>query len=101
MRILETPAFARRIAALLTESEHWALQEFVAAMPLTGRLIPGGHGLRKLRWRTKGRGKRGGLRVIYYYRVKDYIFFVAAYSKTEREDLSATQLRALVQLIGE
>ena len=101
MRILEAPAFARKIVTLLTDLEHWGLQEFVAAMPMAGKLIPGGHGFRKLRWRTKGRGKRGGIRVIYYYRVKEYIFFVAAYSKTEQEDLRSDQLRALVRLIEE
>ena len=64
--------------------------------PQAGEVIPGGDGLRKLRIKLPGRGKRGGGRVIYaVFHLKSRIMLAAVYSKSEREDLTQDELRAL------
>jgi hypothetical protein len=70
--------------------------------PQLGVLIRGSGGLRKLRWSSKGRGKRGGIRVIYYWNEASETFYMLfAYAKNEQEDLTAQQLRALRRLVRE
>lgn len=103
MKILATPYFFRRIHELLTSAEYGDLEDHVIANPMSGALIPGGKGLRKLRWKVKSKatGTRGGVRVIYYYRVGAVLYFVTVYEKNECEDLSAKELKALVHLIQE
>jgi hypothetical protein len=65
-------------------------------------LIPGGGGIRKLRWRAEGRGKRRGWRVIYYGAVSDDVcYMLYAYTKNEQGDLSHAQIRALGRLVRE
>jgi mRNA-degrading endonuclease RelE of RelBE toxin-antitoxin system len=93
---VETPIFARRIADYLDDDEYCRLQTFLVLHPQTGKIIQGSGGLRKLRWAGSGRGKRGGLRVIYYRWVsKDRISMLTVYSKSERDDLTADQLKQL------
>ena len=66
--------------------------------PDAGDLISGGRGLRKLRRPAKGRGKRGGARVIYYHVVsQNLILLIVAYAKNEKEDLDRRQLQILAQ----
>lgn len=68
------------------------------AWPEAGDIIPGTGGFRKLRWaaRRRGKGKRGGLRVIYYYLVADtQIWFMSVYDKDEAADLSGKEKRVL------
>ncbi len=70
--------------------------------PEAGDLIPGSGGLRKLRWRLMGKGKRGGLRLIYYWDVPDStVFMLMIYRKSENEDLTQRQLRILRGLVEE
>lgn len=65
-----------------------------------GDLIPGSHGLRKLRWKTAGSGKRGGTRVIYYWQTVDaQLWMLYAYAKAEHEDLTRTQLKQLAEVV--
>ncbi len=66
MRFIETPIFTKELQHLLEDEEYRALQLALLFRPEQGSLIPGAGGLRKLRWRQKGKGKRGGCRVIYY-----------------------------------
>jgi hypothetical protein len=62
--------------------------------------MPGSGGLRKLRWSAGGRGKRGGIRVIYYWFVsKDIILLLYVFAKSERDDLTTEQLRQLRKII--
>ena len=96
MAILETPIFTRRITSLLPDEEIRRLQTALLLRPEQGDLIPGAHGLRKVRWRQPRRGKRGGLRVIYYWdEAGDRIFMVFVYEKTRQSDLTQAQLRQL------
>lgn len=72
----------------------------LAVHPHAGDLIPGGRGLRKLRRPAKGRGKRGGARVIYYHVSSQHlILLIVAYAKNEQEDLDRRQLQILAQLV--
>jgi mRNA-degrading endonuclease RelE of RelBE toxin-antitoxin system len=102
MVILETSIFTRRITAFLADDEVRRLQAALVLRPAQGTLIPGTHGLRKLRWRLRGRGKRGGLRVIYYWDESgDRILMIFVYAKTRQSDLSQAQLRQLAQVVRE
>ena len=74
----------------------------MAAHPTAGDLIPRTGGARKLRWARPGKGKRGGIRVIYYFHDgKDTIWFLAVYAKSDQENLSSAELNELKDLIQE
>ncbi len=96
MLIIETPIFTRRIQAILSDEEYRLLQIHLVNKPDVGKIIPRSRGLRKLRWSTGGHGKRGGIRVVYYwFMAKDTILLLFAYSKSEQDDLTSEQLRQL------
>ncbi len=98
VEFIETPTFTALIAEYLEDDEYRALQSFLARDPETGDVIPGTGGFRKLRWadRRRGKGKRGGLRVIYYYLLTDaQIWLMTLYDKGEVADLSAAEKRLL------
>ena len=80
----------------MNDEEYAELQTFLAGRPDAGNVIKGSGGMRKLRWAGSGRGKRGGLRVIYYWWVaKDRISMLMIYPKNEQDDLSTNQLKLL------
>jgi hypothetical protein len=83
----------------LSDDEYKELQAELIARPDAGSLIPGSGGLRKLRWRVTGHGKRGGMRVIYYWHVPDFIFMLIPFMKNEAEDLTKDQLGRLRQTV--
>jgi mRNA-degrading endonuclease RelE of RelBE toxin-antitoxin system len=96
MVFVETPVFTRRIADYLDDDEYARLQLFLGLHPQTGKVIQGSGGIRKLRWPGSGRGKRGGLRVIYYWwALKERISMLMVYAKSEKDDLTAEQLKQL------
>ena len=100
MVFVELTPFVAFRDAHWTDEELAALQTFLLASPDAGSLIRGAGGLRKLRWRVRGRGKRGGTRLIYYWdRPEDRIYLIYGYSKSDREDLTPSQLRVLRQLV--
>lgn len=101
---IETPVFTRQVVEALSDAEYTRLQMALVLRPGMGDLIPGTGGLRKIRWgeSARGRGKRGGVRVIYYwYRSESLIYLLLAYSKTERDDLTPEQKRILRKLVAE
>jgi len=74
----------------------------LSVRPESGVIIKGSGGIRKLRWAGSGRGKRGGIRVIYYYLTADeQIYMLYAYPKSEKDDLTSDQLKQLKQLVEE
>lgn len=92
--------FEKTAAGLLSESDILELEIQLVAQPDAGDLIQGGRGLRKLRRPAKGRGKRGGARVIYYHIVANsVILLIVAYAKNQQEDLDRDQLRLLATLV--
>ena len=100
MIIKETPVFTRRVIEILTDDEYKELQAMLAQQPDIGSIIPGGGGLRKVRWSIKGKGKRGGSRVIYYWFVEDEsILMLFIFKKNERSDLTKEQLKQLRTIV--
>ncbi|MGH8113729.1 MAG: type II toxin-antitoxin system RelE/ParE family toxin [Rhodanobacteraceae bacterium] len=99
MVFIETSVFTRQVQELLTDDEYADFQSALAANPLTGDVIEGTGGLRKVRVAAQGRGKRGGARVIYYY-VGDsaQIRLLLIYAKWRKDDLSADEKRTLRHL---
>jgi len=98
--IVEAKAFTARVGDLLEEDEYRLLQLELVQRPTAGRVIPGTGGLRKLRWALGGRGKRGGARVIYFWHAEsERILMLFVYPKNEREDLAATQRKALKAIV--
>lgn len=96
----ETSFFSRQVTEFLGDDELNALQWALMADPEKGDLIRGSGGLRKLRWAGSGRGKRGGLRVIYYWHVPgSTILMLLAYPKNEQDNLSPAQLKFLKSII--
>ena len=95
MEFIETSIFTERITKLLTDDKYYNLQAALADNPKAGDVIPGAGGLRKLRWRARGRGKRGGLRVIYYCWSEHRLYLLFAYDKAEQGDLTPEQLKTL------
>ena len=98
----ETSVFTRQVQELLSDEEYRGLQTALANRPNAGSVIVGSGGLRKLRWATKGKGKRGGSRVIYYWAVsQEHVLMLLIYSKSEREDLTREQLKTLKRMVEE
>ena len=101
MVIMETPVFTKRVLDALTDDEYRELQQFIAEHPEAGSIIPGSHGLRKLRWTMSGKGKRGGTRIIYYWlRPRDTILMLFVFRKNEQSDLSVDQLKILKAIVA-
>lgn len=102
MRFLETPIFTAALRRHLDDEQYRALQTALYLRPEQGALIPGGGGLRKLRWGAEGRGRRGGVRTIYYWAADDGVcYMLYLYAKNDQGDLTATQLRALARVVRE
>ncbi len=101
MIFYETDIFTEQIVALIDDESYSELQGVLISDREAGDLIPRSRGLRKIRWRARGRGKRGGLRVIYYLVEQDEIFMLYAYSKSRSEDISPDQARILLALVDD
>lgn len=79
-----------------------ALQVALLLRPTQGALLQGGGGLRKLRWGAPGRGKRGGVRLIYHWESGTQTFYMLyLYTKNEQGDLTTAQLKILAKLVRE
>ena len=97
---IETKLFSRLVAHYLTDEEYAKLQNALIEDPEAGDLIPGSGGVRKLRWRLVGRGKRGGIRVIYYARFRrGQIWMLTLYAKNVLENISPNVLRQIKEEI--
>ena len=92
--VAETPLFVRQAEQVWNEAEREDFVLFIAANPERGDLIPETGGVRKIRWRRAGAGKRGGARVIYFYHDADRpLYLLMVYAKARQEDLSADEKR--------
>jgi hypothetical protein len=100
MTVVETEEFLRKAKPLMSESERGRVVMFVGANPEAGKIIPDTGGVRKLRWALEGRGKRGGARVIYYYRCENLpLFLLSAYAKNRKESLSKAERNEMKRLV--
>ena len=102
MLFIETPIFTKLVTDLISDDEYRKLQLALVLRPEAGKIIPGSGGLRKIRWKSDGSGKRGGLRVIYFWDVpEDTIYMLLIYKKSKQEDLTSNQLKTLRNLVKE
>ena len=100
MQFIETSIFTRQVTALLSDEEYSQLQIALSAHPDMGAIIPHSGGLRKVRWSMIGRGKRGGVRAIYYWIVvENQILMLFMYPKNEKDDLTPQQLKVLREIV--
>ncbi len=98
MEFIEAPAFTRHLPDYLNDDEYKGLQAKLGANPELGDLMPGTGGFRKVRWADarRGKGRRGGLRIIYYHFRSDHqIWLLTLYDKGETSDLAAAEKKAL------
>ena len=98
MEFFETPAFTRHVHEYLSDDAYAVLQHFLVQNPSAGEVIPGTGGFRKLRWADdrRGKGRRGGLRIIYYLLAADQqIWLFTLFGKDEAADLTPAQKRQL------
>jgi hypothetical protein len=101
MVFIETSIFTKEIQRLLPDESYRMLQSVLMLRPDAGSIIRGSGGLRKIRWNLPGSGKRGALRVIYFWSPPDTIFMLFSYRKTDQEDLTPEQLKLLRKMVKE
>jgi hypothetical protein len=98
---VESKLFSRLVGDYLTDDEYARLQGALIESPESGALVPGSGGVRKLRWAQPGRGKRGGIRVIYYAKTRDgVIWMLTIYAKNEEQNIPAHVLRKIKEEIN-
>jgi hypothetical protein len=99
--IVELPEFLRKSHDLLANEERLSLINYLAAHPQAGDLMQGTGGIRKLRWAAQGRGKSGGVRVIYYYHNGTVpLFLLTVFGKGEKANLSKSECNDLSKITG-
>ena len=102
MEFIETPTFTRAVMALLSDEDYQNLQNLLMEFPDRGDLIKGGSGIRKVRHAAQGRGKSGGVRVIYYWaKSANRIYMLMIYPKSRKDDLSDQETAILRNLVKE
>lgn len=98
--IAEVPEYIRQAEKLLTETERQDVLSYLAAHPKSGDLIEGTGGIRKLRWGRGGRGKSGGVRVIYYYHSELMpLYLLTLFAKNEQDNLTKAERNDLAKLV--
>ena len=102
MEFIETHTFTRMVTALRADDEYRGMQNELLEDPERGDLIKGGGGIRKMRYAAQGRGKSGGVRVIYYW-IKDnhQIYMLVVYPKSKKDDLSDKEVAILHEFVKE
>ena len=100
MVFIETSIFTKRIKELMSDDEYRELQESLIYRPQMGDIVQGTGGLRKVRWTQDGQGKRGGVRVIYYWMTKqEHLYMVYVYPKSKQDDLTSEQKKNLKLIV--
>ncbi|HKS90569.1 MAG TPA: type II toxin-antitoxin system RelE/ParE family toxin [Tepidiformaceae bacterium] len=93
---VETRLFTRLVQEYLSDDEYSRLQQAIITNPEVGSLIPGSGGVRKMRWGVAGRGKRGGLRIIYFLRTRHgQVWMLTLYAKNVAENIPAHVLKQI------
>ncbi len=101
MEFIEAAAFTQYVYDYLSEDEYSGLQGVLLRNPEAGKVVPGSGGMRKVRWAMRGKGKSGGVRVIYYFKKLDnQIWLLTIYGKNEAENIPAHVLREIAKEIA-
>ncbi len=97
--IVELPEFQKRSKKKLSKNERDELLYFLSANPKAGDLIQGSGGIRKLRWRAKGKGKSSGSRIIYFYYNEEIpLFLLTLFTKNQKVNLSNSEIKELAKM---
>lgn len=100
LTFIETRLCTKLVQEYLSDDEYGGLQQALVANPEAGAVIPGSGGVRKLRWNLAGRGKRGGIRVIYYLRSRQgQIWMLTVYAKNVADNIPAHVLKKIKEEI--
>ena len=100
MKIIETSIFTKKVTSLLKDEEYRSLQNELIQNPEKGNIIRGSGGLRKIRWSISGRGKSGGVRIIYYWmKDKKIILMLLVYPKNEQDNITPSQMKILKSIV--
>jgi hypothetical protein len=100
MVFIETSLFTRLLPRYLNDDEYLALQWYLFQHPDVGDIVPSSGGVRKVRWSSSGKGKRGRIRVIYYWKVAvDELWLLTVYAKSERSTIAGHLLKHITQEI--
>lgn len=100
MTVLETPGFLRDATAAMADEERIEAIYFLAVNPDAGDVMPDTGGGRKLRWRAQGRGKRGGVRIIYYFHNESMpLFLLSVFAKNEKANLTKAERNEMKNLL--
>ena len=100
MIFIETAYYTRIIADYLSDEDQGKLQAHLIEHPGGGDIIKGTGGVRKIRWGAKGKGKSGGVRIIYYWRTaRDQIYLLTIYGKGETSTLTAKEKAYLKKMV--
>ncbi|MFA7291519.1 MAG: transcriptional regulator [Rhodocyclaceae bacterium] len=98
--VIETPTFVRLAGDYWKDEDRIGFINFIAGDPEAGDVVPGSGGVRKVRWGSTGRGKRGGVRVIYFNRLANgEVWLLLVYGKSVRENIPAHVLRQIKEEI--
>lgn len=96
LTVVETPLFVRQADSVWTEEERSAFVDYIARNYEAGDVVGETGGVRKVRWKRHGSGKRGGARVIYFYQHLDApLYLLMVYAKARQEDLDADEKKAV------
>jgi mRNA-degrading endonuclease RelE of RelBE toxin-antitoxin system len=100
MIFIETTIFTKLLPKYLTDDEYRALQWYLIFYPEAGDIVPGSGGVRKVRWTTEGKGKRGGIRIMYYWKKSaKEIWLLTLYSKSEKATIPGHILKMIAEEI--
>lgn len=100
--VAETRTFQRKVSRLLSDSEREDLITYLSEYPCAGVIMEGSGGIRKLRWARSGRGKSGGIRVVYYFYDETMpLYLLAAFGKNEKASLSKKERNLLAKVVEE
>ncbi len=101
MIFIESTIFTKLLHNYLDDKEFSEFQQYLSANPKAGDVIPGTGGLRKVRWKGSGKGKRGGTRIIYYWQMaKDRTLLMTIYAKNEVSDLTTQEKKLLKEMVA-
>jgi len=102
LTIFETPLFTKLWPDYWTEEERGEFATWLATQPEVGDVIPKTGGVRKVRWKRKGMGKRGGVRVIYYNRLENgVVWLLLIYAKSTQKNIPAHVLKQIKEEIDQ
>ena len=100
MKFIETTIFTKLMPKYLTDDEYRVFQWHLLINPEAGDIVRGSGGVRKIRWAPKGKGKSGGVRIMYYFKKSDdEIWLLTIYSKSEKAAIPGHILKKIAQEI--